>query len=110
MPKNPDFLLRTGAIILTEEETRQWDAVNAGETFAEMIADERLFPRDNFFIGFVFDGDMGDVDICGWNFSGADLSGANMSQVKNITGAHFDANTKFDNTKLPEGITVQMLV
>lgn len=110
MPVFSDFLRGSDPVILTEAETRQWDAVMAGESFAEMIADETLFPRDTFFIGFVCDSDMGIVDIAGWNFSGANLSGADMSKVQNITKAIFDTKTRLDTTKLPPGITTEILI
>lgn len=110
MPDFSDFLFGSGPIVLTEAETRQFDAVMAGESFAEMVADETLFPRDTFFIDFVCDSDMGTIDIAGWNFSGANLSGADMSKVENITQAIFDTRTRFENTKLPPGVTAETLL
>ncbi len=110
MPDFPDLITGTGDIILSDTETRQFEAIVAGESFAEMVSDESLFPRDSFFVDFVFSADMGEIDIAGWNFSGANLSGADMSQVKNISKAVFDRKTKFIGTKLPEGVTVEMLV
>lgn len=110
MPDYPDLFTGTGPVILSETIARQLEAVEVGESFAEMVSDASLFPRNSFFVDFIFSGDMGEVDIAGWNFSGADLSGADMSQVRNITNAIFDKKTRFEETKLPDGITVEMLV
>ena len=54
--------------------------------------------------------DFGEEDVTGWNLCGTDLTDADLSRVQNILEAKFSTETIFAGTKLPVGITVEILL
>lgn len=53
--------------------------------------------------------DFGEDDIAGFNFSGAQLDGCDLSRVKNLAKAYFDDRCALEGVKLPEGMTIEDL-
>ncbi len=49
-------------------------------------------------------------DVAGWDFRGCDFSRANLSKVRNLDKARFSVETILDDTVLPEGLRVAMLL
>jgi len=80
------------------------------DDFMELIGLSGLDPTTDF-RDMDFSGcNLGEVDIEGWDLSGAYLDGTDLSQVKNINKAIFNTKTSFVDTKLPDGITLDELI
>lgn len=53
---------------------------------------------------------FGDRDVAGWDFSGSNMTLADLQEVKNIEKAIFSGNTNFSGIRLPKGVTVTQLI
>lgn len=93
---------------LIDDDTRaQLSALFSSESddFVTLLETAGLNPMTDLRGGDFTGTDFGEADIADWDLRGTDLFCADLSKVKNIVLAIFDAETNFTNTKLPEGVT-----
>ncbi len=80
------------------------------EDLVELMRIADLDPRNCWRYSDLSGVEAGDADVTGWDFCGTNLTEANLSQVRNIDRALFNADTTFDECKLPNGVTVADLL
>ena len=75
------------------------------QTFARLIELAALDPTADFVGADLSEVDFGDLDVDGFNFSHADLTNANLSQVRNFSRANFDGAT-LRSARLPSSAKI----
>ena len=88
------------------------EAIANAETddFAELMKVSGLDPKSDLRYYDLFESKLGEADVEGWDFTGANLDRADLSQVKNIKKAVFNEETTFVGTLLPDGVLPSDLI